>query len=80
MSTEAGEAPVWVTIRGKSGAELLIKPARGNENPLDWLFRVADEVISDETRAEIRQALSDSCDGSSCCEHGDHAANGSPSE
>lgn len=55
MSTEAGEAPAWVTIRGKSGAELLVKPARGNENPLAWLFRVADEVISDETRELMKR-------------------------
>lgn len=59
MSTDAGEAPAWVTIRGKSGAELLIKPARGNENPLAWLFRVADEVISDETRELMKQPPSD---------------------
>lgn len=50
MLAKDSETAKRVTIRGKSGAELLVKPAKGGEDGLAWLLRISDEIVSQETR------------------------------
>ena len=52
---EASEPRKLVQVRGKSGMMLTAKPANGDEDALEWLFRISDEIVSDETRELVKR-------------------------
>ena len=66
MRTEDGEASKLVTIRGKSGMELSVKPAKGGEDGLAWLLRISDEIVSQETRELVAKLPPDVFDQPAC--------------
>lgn len=80
MRTEDGEAPKLVTIRGKSGMELLVKPAKGGEDGLAWLLRISDEIVSEETRELVAKLPPDVFDRPACYACLDDSTDGPRSE
>ena len=78
--TDADAPRKLVQVRGKSGMMLTVKPARGGEDALEWLIRISDEIVSDETRELMKQLPPDVFDQAGRPEHPSNGAGGSMSE
>ena len=50
MTSAGDRRGTLAQVRGKSGMALMVKPPGSDEDGLDWLFRVSDQIVSDETR------------------------------
>ncbi len=69
-----------VQVRGKSGMMLTVKPAGGGEDALEWLFRITEEIVSDETREMVKRLPPDIFDQPGHPEYPSNGAGGRMSE
>ena len=69
MPSDGDDRGTLAQVRGKSGMMLTIKPAGSDEDGLDWLFRISDEIVSDETRELMKRLPPDIFDAPAHCTH-----------
>lgn len=69
MTSDGDHRGALPQVRGKSGMTLMVKLPGSDEDGLDWLFRVSDQIVSDETRELMKRLPPDIFDAPAHCAH-----------